>query len=258
MIMSDEKWIVIKGFKRVKDDEYLISNHGRVRRISDGSYPTTKVANKSRHPYRAVYLLQNTGKSKWVLVHQLVATFFVKVPDELIGHLDLVPDHLDNNGLNNYYKNLEWKTRGQNVSDAFKMGFINNSGENHRDTFITEEQAMAICRCLCDNMTYDEIIAFMEFPDTDKYRKLIVRIKNGLAWKEVASRYDFDRKVIQYTPAQRDTIKRIPMIQELLSQGKSTREICNIVYSDCPKDKQYLKMSIIRSIKKKEIFKELL
>lgn len=137
----EEKWHDIENFKNVMNGLYEVNNYGYVRNKHTMKILHMKIANKKKHPYHAVSLLHNDGELKWVLVHQLVATYFVKIPDELIGHRDLVPDHLDNNGLNNIYTNLEWKTRGQNVSDAFKMGYINNSGPNHKGVFIKASEA---------------------------------------------------------------------------------------------------------------------
>ena len=252
-----ERWKTINGFKNVVDDKYCISDHGNVKCKYSDELPNTKVANKKHHPYRAVYLLKTTGKSEWVLVHQLVATFFVEMPKELIGHPDLVPDHLDNNGLNNHYTNLEWKTRGQNVSDAFKMGYIKRSGEDNHGSLITNDTAHDICRCLSYGMNYDEIIKFLEFPDTKQYRQLLVRIKNRLAWKDISSQYDFNSSQCQYTAAQRDTIKRIPLIRQLAAEGKTTVQIFNIVYSDCPLSQRPTKLSIIRNVRDNKIFQDI-
>lgn len=183
----------------------------------------------------------------------MVANYFVKIPKELKNHPDLVPDHLDNNGLNNHYKNLQWKTRGKNVSDAFKMNYINNSGENNKNTFITEKEARKICKLLEKNYTYDEIIYKMKFPNNKKYKKLLVRIKNGLAWKKVSSEFNFNKKEYKYTDKQLDTLKRIPLILSLYEKGYSTKEIFNVVYKEekCNKD---TKMNIIRRVCKHKIF----
>lgn len=109
------------------------------------------------------------GKQEWILVHQLVATYFVKIPKKYRNcNFDLVPDHLDNDGLNNHYTNLEWKTRGENTKSAHENGFINNSCENSPHSLITNKEAIEICVCLENNMCYDEIIRHMNFPNTKK------------------------------------------------------------------------------------------
>lgn len=103
-----KKWKTIKNFKNVVDDMYRASYEGEVRYKKSKDLIHKKIANKKHHPYYAVNLLKTNGKKEWVLVHQLVATFFVKVSKKYIGtEKELVPDHLDNNGLNNLYTNLE-------------------------------------------------------------------------------------------------------------------------------------------------------
>ena len=255
MKYTKNKWKVIKKFKNVKDFVYGVNCYGDVKNLDTGEILKKKIANKKHHPYYAVYLLHNDGKKRWVLVHQLVATFFVKIPDNLSMNDDIVPDHLDNDGLNNFYKNLEWKTRGQNVSDAFKKGYINNSGENHKDTFITEKQANKICDYLEKELDYDSILEKMNFPKKKKYRTLITRIKNGLSWTNVSKNYKIKKDKTSYTKEQRKTIEKIPLIIELYDKGFKTKEIFNIVYKDekCNKEN---KMNTIRLICKNKIYKK--
>lgn len=253
--MSKERWKLVTNFKNVMNGMYEVSDTGKVRFFRTKELLHLKIANKKYHPYRAAYMKYKNGKSEWVLVHQLVATFFVPIPDDLKHRTDLVPDHLDNDGLNNHYTNLEWKTRGQNISDAFKMGYCDNSGERHRGTFITEEQAHQICIYLSHYYSYDEILNILGFPNTKKYRTLLVRIKNGLAWKRVASSYNINSKIPQYTKAQRDTIKKLPRIDKLLKEGKSALEVAQDVYKD---DISVSRINTVRRIHKRELFKELL
>jgi hypothetical protein len=167
---------------------------------------------------------------------------------------DIVPDHIDNDGLNNFYKNLRWLTRGENVSEAFKNGYINNSGINHRDVFITDKEAHKICKYLENGLSYDAIIQNMNFPNNKKYRTLLVRIKNGLAWKEVYCKYNISKSDIKYTSKQLDTLNRIPKILQMKNDGYNTTEIFKEVYKG-KKCNVKTKMNIIRKICKEEIFK---
>ena len=254
--MEKEKWKTIKNFKNIFDNEYEVSNYGNVRIKLTKQLLHKKIANKKHHPYYAVFLKRYT-KNEWILVHQLVATFFCKIPDELKG-LDIVPDHLDNNGLNNYYKNLEWKTRGENISSAFEKGYCDNSGENHKDVFITEKQANEICKFLEDGLSYDEIISKMNFENTKKYRTLLVRIKNGLAWKNVSKKYAIKKEEIKYTKSQMETIEKLSLIIKLMEKGLSNSEIYNIVWKGSDTSKRESKMVTLRLIRKGKIYTELI
>ena len=234
--MEKEKWKTIENFKNIFDNEYEVSNYGNVRIKLTKQLLHKKIANKKHHPYYAVFLKRYT-KNEWILVHQLVATFFCKIPDELKG-LDIVPDHLDNNGLNNYYKNLEWKTRGENISSAFEKGYCDNSGENHKDVFITEKQANEICKFLEDGLSYDEIISKMNFENTKKYA--------------------IKKEEIKYTKSQMETIEKLPLIIKLMEKGLSNSEIYNIVWKGSDTSKRESKMVTLRLIRKGKIYTELI
>lgn len=257
IVDDDLEWKPIKNFKRVKDNVYEVSNYGHVRYINTDIFPNTKIANKKHHPYIAVYLEQNNGKKEWILVHQLVARFFLKIPEKYrnIDINELVPDHLDNNGLNNYYLNLEYKTRGENVSDAFRMKFIDFSGERHRDSFISDKDAHMICKMLEQGKNVDYIIKAMGFDNTKKYRSLIIRIKHGSSFKNISKKYNFNKKHL-YTTEQQYVIDNLPHILNLINSGKSNSEIFDIIWKNTNNVNRLSKIETIRLIRKNKIYKE--
>ena len=251
------KWKMLMNFKNVVSDRYRVSNDGDVIDTYEPKLMHKKIANKKYHPYYAVYLKCVDGISRWVLVHQLVAYCFVKVPKRYKNATDLVPDHLDNDGLNNNYKNLEWKTRGENVKDAFKKGYINLSCENGRNALINNEQAHKICKALTENKTYNEILTELNLPLTKKYRTLLVRIKNGIAWTEISKLYNIDKSSYRYSETQLETIRNIPKIQELISTGYNNMEIARIIWGKkCCNLKS--KAMTVGNIRNKKIFRNLL
>lgn len=256
--MAKRKWKTLKGFKNIEDYLYQVSMFGEVRYAYSKEKLHVKIANKKNHPYIAVYLKNKNGKKEWVLVHQLVAFCFVKIPKKYKNNMnDLVPDHLDNNGVNNFYKNLEWKTRGENVKASFERGEMDNSGENHKGSLITNEQAEKICKMLEDGFSYDDILSEMNFPNNKSYRKLLIRIKNRIAWKEISKNYNFDSKKIKYTPVQLDTISKLPKIRELISKGYTNMEIVRSVWGELPKNRMDTKSQTVTLIRKGELFKEI-
>lgn len=250
------KWKKLKNFKNVLDDRYKISNDGDVMDLLVPEIMHQKIANKKHHPYYAVYLKFKNGKSEWVLVHQLVAHCFVKIPKKYKGVKDLVPDHLDNNGLNNNYKNLEWKTRGENVSDAFKKGFVNYNGENSSSAIINNATAHKICKLLEKDKTYKEIIEELDLPDNKSIRQLLVRIKCRNAWTEISSQYKFDSSKNKYTEKQLFVINNIPKIQKLIAEGYNNMEIARMIWdSDCNIKSAAMTVANIRN---KSIYQEFL
>lgn len=247
---------VIKNFKKVEDYTYAVNCYGDVININTNILLHKKIANKKYHPYYAVYLKQKDDTSEWYLVHQLVAEYFVKKPKNNDNE-ELVPDHLDNDGLNNYYKNIEWKTRSQNISDGFKRGeFKNNYGENHKDTFITNKEAHKICKYLEKGFNYKKICEKMKFPYDKKHRTLLVRIKNKIAWKEVVDQYNISIETM-YTDSQLDTIRKIPKILELYEKGYTVTEIFNKLYKDF-KGQPDPKKETIRNICRHKIYKSVI
>ena len=256
-----KRWKTIKNFKDVVDGIYQVSYDGAVRYKSSKEYIHQKIANKKYHPYYAVYLKKKNETSEWVLVHQLVATFFVKIPKKYKdgNEYDLVPDHLDNNGLNNHYENLEWKTRGENTRSAHEHKYINNACDNHSGALITIEQAHEICRLLEMNKSYDDILEIMNLPNTKQYRTLLVRIKNKNAWTAVSDLYNIDEKSIKYTKAQLETVERLDAIKEMIAQGYGNYEIVRALWgNDISKRKLATRSQTITKIRNNEIFKELI
>lgn len=252
--MLKEEWKVVDGFKDVIDNKYLVSNLGKVSTV-DGKILHQKIANKKKHPYYAVSLKTINGL-KWILVHQLVATFFVPIDEKYKGlEVELVPDHLDNNGLNNVFTNLEWKTRGENVSDAFKMGYINKSGECNWGSLISNREAVEICEMFLKGVPYSQILSEMDFPDNKKYRTLLVRIKNRIAWTDISYSYVFDDTPYKYTESQQDVISKLKDIRRMISEGYSNGEIVNAMWKECKSRKS--KLETVRLIRANKIYQNI-
>ena len=80
------------------------------------------------------YVILNTWcnyEQKTYSIHRVVATLFVPNPNNYPE-----VNHIDGDKLNNYYKNLEWKTRSGNIQHAFDTGlnkgpWKGKKGEKH-------------------------------------------------------------------------------------------------------------------------------
>lgn len=121
-----EQWKDVQGYEGF----YQVSDKGSVRRARHSDKrghvykermlnPTTGHGN-----YLRVNLSKN-GKTKWHLVHRVVATAFVDKPDGC----DVV-NHLDNNPTNNRASNLEWTTYAGNMQHAAQQGRMRGNREN--------------------------------------------------------------------------------------------------------------------------------
>jgi hypothetical protein len=96
-------------------------------------------------------------------------------------------DHDDDNKLNNYYKNLKFLTRIENLKKAWKNGLCANSvrkGVNNSLAKHTEEEIIEVCKYLAEGKMPTEISRL-----TNVKSQLISKIKLKQRWKEVSDKY---------------------------------------------------------------------
>ena len=108
--MIDEQWRVV-----VSNENYEVSDIGRVRRISSGRILKPILDSTG-------YYTQNlslNGKQAPVRVHRLVAEAFV-------SQFNITVNHKDGDKLNNHPDNLEWVTRSENFRHAHENGLSPN------------------------------------------------------------------------------------------------------------------------------------
>ena len=108
-----EIWKDIDGY----EGKYQISNLGNVKSLSFrnqkfSGYLTQKTSNKG---YKVVELTEK-GKTKFALVHRLVAVAFVDNPNNFP-----IVNHKDENPINNHADNLEWCTYSYNRTYSMDM-----------------------------------------------------------------------------------------------------------------------------------------
>lgn len=106
--MNDIEWRKI--FKN-----YEVSNYGDVKSLS---YKTPKLLRKyySKDGY-IQYSLYINGKQFRTGAHRLVALAFIPNPKN-----KETVNHKDGNKHNNYYKNLEWMSRSEQMKHAYELG----------------------------------------------------------------------------------------------------------------------------------------
>lgn len=106
---------------------YEVSNYGNVKTHYRSEEGRLLNIYTDRLGYQKIRLCIEGNKSKEYSVHRLVALMFVPNP-----FLYNEVNHLDGNKKNNYYENLEWCTRSQNMKHAFAIGLdYTPSGSEH-------------------------------------------------------------------------------------------------------------------------------
>lgn len=117
----------VEIWKQIKDyPNYEVSNLGNVRsrqrkvtqlghknvytRIMQGKMLKPRLQNSG---YLIVWLSQD-GKTKPFTIHRLVAAAFVEGSGNDVNHKD-------GNKLNNWAENLEWVTRSENITHAYRV-----------------------------------------------------------------------------------------------------------------------------------------
>jgi hypothetical protein len=109
-----EEGEIFKNVGTINDRDYStyeVSTHGKIRNRKTGLYLKPSVDNKG---YYVLVFVDNTTKEKWpVKVHIIVARTFIENNDNKT-HVN----HLDENKLNNHYKNLQWTTNKENITHS--------------------------------------------------------------------------------------------------------------------------------------------
>lgn len=167
------------------DDEYtkyLVSSYGRVFSLQKDMYKPKelKLQINSDTGYLMVRIYYN-GKSKYILVHRLIATHFLKKKK----NCDII-NHKDGKKHNNCYWNLEWTTQKENVNHAIRMDLTNNFGENNMNNIYSEKQIRKVCKLLTNNISIPEIEK-----KTGVSRFEIHNVLKKHVWSQISDEYDF-------------------------------------------------------------------
>lgn len=144
-----EMWKAIKDYEGL----YEVSNFGRVRALA------RTIINKNgllqRYPEKFLkFDIADAGSSKYhratlskdhitkkYSVHRLVAENFISNPENK-PHVN----HLDNDGTNNHWSNLEWCTHSENMIHAQKQGRLFTAQSSGGKVGSRQEVAAAIAK----------------------------------------------------------------------------------------------------------------
>ena len=172
-----EEWKPIKNY----EDSYEVSSYGNVRSLDRNIiYGENKGENHNRKgvilkPTLSGGYFTVSLKGKTHTVHSLVGEVFLNKSDN-----DFVLNHIDYNKQNNFYKNLEYVSQGDNVRHNYAVGKA-NIGENQKDAKLDVDKVIAIRKLLEEGtLSQNRIAKLFEVSPTT-----ITDIKKGRKWNHV-------------------------------------------------------------------------
>ena len=156
-------------------DGYFISDEGEV--YSSKYKEPRKLKHRLNSKGRPYVNLCKNGKQKSVLIHRLVAKYFLPEFNE-----NLEVNHKDGVKTNNNVSNLEMVDRKGNMQHAIRTGLlINPKGEEHWDSKLTEEEVREI-REKYIPYTYSLSQLAKEYGVSESCIKFIIKRKT---WKHI-------------------------------------------------------------------------
>lgn len=124
----------------------------------------------------AITTLRKNNKECKKRIHDIVASAFCDGKSTTSNCVN----HKNGIKLDNFYKNLEWITRGENIKHAIDTGLIDNKGELSGQSKIKNEDVLLIRKMASENMSHQAI--------SDKFgigRRHVGDIVNRVCWKHI-------------------------------------------------------------------------
>lgn len=125
--------------------KYVISKNGNIKNIEYYGEKIEKMVPKSiKNGYYRVTLLDKlSNKTYYMTIHRLVAYTFVENKDPTNN---IIINHLDENKLNNNFKNLEWITTKENIIYSMAIKVYQYTLDNQYITYFDSiAEAQEIC-----------------------------------------------------------------------------------------------------------------
>lgn len=183
------EWKYIVGIPGIPDYRFMVSNTGEVMNVKTGTLLSKRLSNRG-------YIMISI-RNKWFSMHRLVAIFFV--PGKSVEKTDV--DHKDTCKLNNYYTNLEWVTKSENIKRAYDKGVMKPMvGDDCPSSTIPSSEVDTICRMLLE---YDgntkKVLQYCIDNNIKASYQIIQQIKHKQSWVSISDMwFDKDRFKINH------------------------------------------------------------
>lgn len=158
-------------------DYYKITNAGRVFNKYTNAYMKPGISG-SKYLF---YELATVFGPKMVQAHRLVMLSFFPIPNSELFDVN----HKDGNKFNNWYWNLEWCTRQENIIHAYKNG-LNYVCEDNPKSTISNDTAIKICELLQSGDYTNQEIANI----CGTTISIVAGIKKN-KWNHISKNYNF-------------------------------------------------------------------
>lgn len=220
---EEEIWKICT-YPMVEQDNYYISSYGRIKNAITNKilapYELIRDA-KTENVYYIIKLkyrnpMNNKTAYKNFRVNRLVAWEYCKKKK---GH-DIV-EHINDNKLDNYFRNLKWSTHGKNTRNAIKTGRLNISGENNKYNKYSVILIHFLCKLMEMGKSNKEILLIW-CGNTATIRKnskewgLINHLRKKDRFTDIAIQYNYepefnlsddDKKIIEYMESGKENIE---------------------------------------------------
>lgn len=172
-----EKWTKIKFEENISENEnYLISNHGRVKSLKVDPIHGMLLKIFSLRGYERLPVTQKNGKKTARYIHKLVAQEFIEKTDPAQQYVI----HLDYNKNNNCVTNLKWATKKEKEKHQFNNPMYKGASPKISYSKLSEGKVKLIKRKLANpnRKTRMKMIA-KQFGISEMQ---LYRIKSGENW----------------------------------------------------------------------------
>lgn len=179
-IVYVEEWKPIRGYEGL----YEVSSFGRVKSLAKQwisgknnfkSKPDTIMVQVIAKGYLRL-TLKNDGNQKTFIVNRIVAAHYWDNPDNLPE-----VNHLNGIKVDNFYKNLKWSTKSDNIIHALETGLkVPLKGEKHPNSRFKNNDIIEVRRLHKEGKNHREIAEIFGV----KWR-MIQKIVTGKRWKHI-------------------------------------------------------------------------
>lgn len=194
-----EIWVPLTCDERIKQPMYEISTYGRVK----NNYGHIMKPDVDKDGYLKFTLQSVEGKKLKRFSHRLVGLQFIPNPENKpeINHKRVYTTESGRTKCphdDNYYKNLEWSTRQENINHSVqnRLESEQRKGEEAPTAKFQDSTVIFICSLLELGYSINKIMYTIGFrstkdPNYDAFRGLIWNLKRRKAWHIINSMYNY-------------------------------------------------------------------